>query len=59
MSFSGYIIFVDIAVQVDDSQSTLLSTGQTISSYFGTTLEFFSLIESTMFKVRIPFCLTA
>jgi len=36
---------------VDDSQSTLLSTGQIISAYFGTTLEFFSLVESTMFKI--------
>jgi len=36
---------------VDDSQSTLLSTGQVISSYFGTTLEFFSLVENTMFKI--------
>ncbi|KAF8797845.1 hypothetical protein BYT27DRAFT_7265004 [Phlegmacium glaucopus] len=36
---------------VDDSQSTLLSTGQIISSYFGTTLEFFSLVETTMFKI--------
>ena len=44
-----------LLLQVDDSQSTLLSTGQTISAYFGTTLEFFSLVESTMFKVRISF----
>jgi len=36
---------------VDDSQSTLLSTGKIISAYFGTTLEFFSLVESTMFKI--------
>ena len=56
MSFSGYILLVDIVAQVDDSQSTMLSTGQTISAYFGTTLEFFSLVESTMFKVRISFC---
>jgi hypothetical protein len=36
---------------VDDSQSTLLSTGEIISAYFGTTLEFFSLVETTMFKI--------
>jgi hypothetical protein len=53
MSFSGYVLLIDIALQVDDSQSTLLSTGQIISAYFGTTLEFFSLVESTVFKVRI------
>ena len=55
ISFSGYILFVDIAIQVDDSRSTLLSTGKIISAYFGTTLEFFSYIESTMSKVRISF----
>ncbi|KAF8163117.1 hypothetical protein B0H34DRAFT_780914 [Crassisporium funariophilum] len=36
---------------VDDSHSTLLSTGETIASYFGTTFEFFSLVESTVFKL--------
>ncbi|KDR81431.1 hypothetical protein GALMADRAFT_206951 [Galerina marginata CBS 339.88] len=36
---------------VDDSKSTLLSTGKTISSFFGTTFEFFNLVESTVFKL--------
>ncbi|KAF9532358.1 hypothetical protein CPB83DRAFT_847716 [Crepidotus variabilis] len=35
---------------VDDSNSTLLSTGSTISSYFGTTFEFFNIVENAMFK---------
>ena len=37
--------------QVDDSNSTLASTGSTITSVFGTTFEFFNLVESTLFKV--------
>ncbi|KIM49305.1 hypothetical protein M413DRAFT_438490 [Hebeloma cylindrosporum] len=36
---------------VDDSNSTLVSTGQIVSSFFGTTFEFFNLIESTVFKL--------
>jgi nucleoside-diphosphate-sugar epimerase len=36
---------------VDDSNSTLVSTGSTISSFFGTTFEFFNLMESTVFKI--------
>ncbi|PPQ86881.1 hypothetical protein CVT25_012600 [Psilocybe cyanescens] len=36
---------------VDDSKSTLVSTGKTISSVFGTTFEFFNLVESTVFKL--------
>ncbi|TFK67905.1 NAD(P)-binding protein [Pluteus cervinus] len=36
---------------VDDSNSTLLSVGQTITSYFGTTFEFFNLVESTKLKL--------
>lgn len=37
--------------QVDDSNSTLLSVGETITSFFGTTFEFFNLMESTLLKV--------
>ncbi|KAH9484181.1 hypothetical protein JR316_0003661 [Psilocybe cubensis] len=36
---------------VDDSKSTLVSTGKTISSFFGTTFEFFNIVESTVFKL--------
>ncbi|KAF9567629.1 hypothetical protein CPC08DRAFT_680950 [Agrocybe pediades] len=36
---------------VDDSHSTLVSTGKTISSFFGTTFEFFNLVESTVIKL--------
>ncbi|KAF5330668.1 hypothetical protein D9619_005885 [Psilocybe cf. subviscida] len=35
---------------VDDSNSTLASTGTTVTSLFGTTFEFFNMIESTVFK---------
>ncbi|KAF8906006.1 hypothetical protein CPB84DRAFT_1745212 [Gymnopilus junonius] len=35
---------------VDDSNSTLVSTGKMISSFFGTPFEFFNLVESTVFK---------
>lgn len=38
-------------LQVDDSNSTLLSTGTTMTSFFGTSFEFFNMIESTVFKV--------
>jgi hypothetical protein len=38
-------------LQVDDSESTLLSIGQTVTSFFGTTFDFFNLVESTVFKV--------
>ena len=37
--------------KVDDSNSTLVSTGKTIASFFGTTFEFFNLVESAVFKV--------
>jgi hypothetical protein len=40
-----------ILYQVDDANSTLISTGSTISSCFGTTFEFFNLVESTLFNV--------
>ncbi|KAF8894411.1 NAD-P-binding protein [Infundibulicybe gibba] len=36
---------------VDDSDSTYLHIGQTVTSFFGTTFEFFNLVESTMYKV--------
>ncbi|KAJ7582574.1 hypothetical protein C8J56DRAFT_222989 [Mycena floridula] len=36
---------------VDDSNSTLLSAGQTMTSFFGTSWEFFNLVESTMLKL--------
>ncbi|EAU88398.2 hypothetical protein CC1G_05164 [Coprinopsis cinerea okayama7 len=36
---------------VDDSNNTLLSVGQTVTSFFGTTFEFLSLVESTVFKI--------
>ncbi|KIK63702.1 hypothetical protein GYMLUDRAFT_40767 [Collybiopsis luxurians FD-317 M1] len=35
---------------VDDSNSTLLSVGQTVTSFFGTTFEFFNLGERTLYK---------
>ncbi|KAJ3976409.1 hypothetical protein EV361DRAFT_884094 [Lentinula raphanica] len=35
---------------VDDSNSTLLSVGQTVTSFFNTTFEFFNLGERTMYK---------
>ncbi|KAF9262204.1 hypothetical protein L218DRAFT_1042950 [Marasmius fiardii PR-910] len=37
---------------VDDSQSTLLSVGQTVTSFFGTTFDFFNLPERTVFKFK-------
>ncbi|KAG5650371.1 hypothetical protein H0H81_012458 [Sphagnurus paluster] len=37
---------------VDESNSTLLSTGQVVTSYFGTTFEFFSFVESTFLKLQ-------
>ncbi|KAF8078139.1 hypothetical protein FPV67DRAFT_1464325 [Lyophyllum atratum] len=36
---------------VDESDSTLLSIGQVITSYFGTTFEFFNFVESTVLKL--------
>jgi hypothetical protein len=36
---------------VDDSDSTLLSVGQVVTSFFGTTFEFFNLVESTKLKL--------
>ncbi|KAF9470242.1 NAD(P)-binding protein [Pholiota conissans] len=36
---------------VDDSKTTLVSTGKTVSSFFGTTFEFFNVIETTVFKL--------
>ncbi|PPQ64027.1 hypothetical protein CVT24_009401 [Panaeolus cyanescens] len=36
---------------VDESNSTLVSTGTTIAGVFSTTFEFFSLVESTVIKV--------
>jgi hypothetical protein len=36
---------------VDDSNSTLLSVGQTVTSFFGTTFEFFNLGERTLYKL--------
>jgi hypothetical protein len=41
------------AHQVDDSNTTLVGTGKTVSSFFGTTFEFFNMIETTVFKVSI------
>ncbi|KAJ7090232.1 hypothetical protein B0H15DRAFT_979127 [Mycena belliarum] len=37
---------------VDDSNSTLLSVGQTMTSFFGTTFEFFNLLENTVLKLK-------
>jgi hypothetical protein len=37
---------------VDDSESTILSTGETLASFFGTTFEFFNLVEATMLKLK-------
>lgn len=37
--------------QVDDSNSTLLSVGEVVTSFFGTTFEFFNFVESTMLKM--------
>lgn len=36
---------------VDESNSTLLSIGQVVTSYFGTTFEFFNFVESTVLKL--------
>ncbi|KAF7338641.1 NAD dependent epimerase dehydratase family protein [Mycena venus] len=36
---------------VDNSESTLLSVGQTVTSFFGTNFEFFNLVENTVLKV--------
>ncbi|RDB21502.1 hypothetical protein Hypma_011415 [Hypsizygus marmoreus] len=36
---------------VDDSNSTLLSIGQVATSFFGTTFEFFSFVETTVLKL--------
>ncbi|KAF9456139.1 hypothetical protein BDZ94DRAFT_1276439 [Collybia nuda] len=36
---------------VDESNSTLLSIGQVVTSFFGTTFEFFNLVESTVLKL--------
>ncbi|KAF9001941.1 hypothetical protein BDQ17DRAFT_1390891 [Cyathus striatus] len=36
---------------VDDSNTTLLSFGQTATSFFGTTFEFFNLVESAFAKL--------
>ncbi|KAF8636725.1 hypothetical protein AX17_003528 [Amanita inopinata Kibby_2008] len=40
---------------VDDSDSTLLSVGQVTTSFFGTTFDFFNLVETTMFKVNTAY----
>ncbi|KIL69580.1 hypothetical protein M378DRAFT_190009 [Amanita muscaria Koide BX008] len=37
---------------VDDSDNTALSTGETLTSFFGTTFEFFNLVETTMLKLK-------
>ncbi|KAJ7043259.1 hypothetical protein C8F04DRAFT_1207716 [Mycena alexandri] len=37
---------------VDDSESTLLSVGQNVTSFFGTTFEFFNFVENTVLKLR-------
>ncbi|KAG6833470.1 hypothetical protein H0H87_006042 [Tephrocybe sp. NHM501043] len=36
---------------VDDSNSTLLSIGETVTSYFGTTFEFFTFVENAALKL--------
>ncbi|GLB35141.1 putative NAD dependent epimerase dehydratase [Lyophyllum shimeji] len=36
---------------VDDSNSTLVSIGQVVTSYFGTTFEFFNFVENTVLKL--------
>lgn len=41
---------MNLSGQVDESNHTLLSIGQVITSFFGTTFEFFSVLESTMLK---------
>ncbi|KAJ7632229.1 hypothetical protein FB45DRAFT_911856 [Roridomyces roridus] len=37
---------------VDNSDSTLLSVGQTATSFFGTSFEFFNLVENTVLKLK-------
>ncbi|CAK5279377.1 unnamed protein product [Mycena citricolor] len=37
---------------VDDSKSTLFSVGETVTSFFGTTFEFFNFVENTMLKLK-------
>ncbi|KAG6897836.1 hypothetical protein C0992_010324 [Termitomyces sp. T32_za158] len=36
---------------VDDSNSTLLSIGEVVTSYFGTTFEFFTFVENAAMKL--------
>ncbi|KAJ8093315.1 hypothetical protein PM082_020801 [Marasmius tenuissimus] len=43
-------VLVPVFNLVDDSNSTLLSIGQTVTSFFGTTFDFFNLPERTLFK---------
>lgn len=47
---TSYVVY-----KVDESNSTLLSIGQVVTSFFGTTFEFFNLIESTVLKVGIVY----
>jgi hypothetical protein len=42
---------MSLSSQVDESNHTLLSIGQVITSFFGTTFEFFSILENAMLKV--------
>ncbi|KAF8969877.1 hypothetical protein BDZ97DRAFT_1725584 [Flammula alnicola] len=49
-SYLQFCLVLTRSYQVDDSSSTLVSTGQIVSSFFGTTFEFFNVIESTVFK---------
>ncbi|KAF7359382.1 NAD dependent epimerase dehydratase family protein [Mycena sanguinolenta] len=37
---------------VDNSESTLLSVGQTVTSLFGTTFDFFNVLENTVLKMK-------
>ncbi|KAJ7211601.1 NAD-P-binding protein [Mycena pura] len=37
---------------VDDSNSTLLSVGQTVTACFGTTFEFFNFVENTVLQLK-------
>ncbi|KAK2467065.1 hypothetical protein APHAL10511_001323 [Amanita phalloides] len=37
---------------VDDSDTTTLSMGETLASYFGTSFGFFNLMETTVFKLK-------
>lgn len=36
---------------VDDANNTLLSVGTSVTSFFGTTFDFFNIVEKTMFKL--------